>query len=91
MKLFINVQQSALDNEKVVDRSTWKVDLNTEVTATKKVSDLLVELKTRVDAGSGYDVSNELLISEGKTAKASDKVQSLNLKELVYQFSVTKK
>ena len=92
MKLFFTATQESKIADKTVDVSSWKSDLNTEITASKTVTSLLNELRNRVAIDdTKYTVSDEAVLSDGKATKKTDKVESLDLRAISYKFTVTKK
>lgn len=91
MKLFFTTTQETKIGDKTVDKSTWRSDLDYEVTASKTVTSLINEMRKRTDIDeTAYTVSDEAVLSDGKATKKTDKVETLNLRALSYKLTVTK-
>lgn len=90
MKLFIRVTQKSKIDDKVVDTSNWKFDV--DVDTTKTVTTLINEIKRKIKFDeSTYTISGETVTSDKKAAKKTDKIETLNLRDISFEYSITRK
>jgi len=89
MKIFVKVQQDVKLSESNTDKSVFNMDLNTEITASKKASDLKAELKAKLGIDeTKLSFTSETLSVAGATLSNSTKVAGLTFSNIIYSVSL---